>query len=378
MIRRILTVAVPVLLLVGLIAYSQIRHEALHVSGFIEADEIRVGSRLGGRVLSVHVAEGERVSAGQLLVQLEPFDLRQREQEARKTLESWDAKYRSISAGFRPEEIAQAKARFEQFKARLELLEAGPRAPEINAAQGRLDAAEAELVLATQNYERASQLFESQATSRSEFDRASEESVAAKAMVVVRREELELLKMGTRKEEISEAQARVDEAEQAWQLAKNGYRQEEIDQAKAARGAAEASLEVILEQKKELTIASPTKGVIEALELQKGDLIPGGAPVLSIMDEREMWVRAYVPQSQIVLKVGQPLKVTVDGFRNEEFRGEVSFISRQAEFTPSNVQTPEERSKQVFRIKVAIKGGKERLRPGMTADVWLGSAEDSP
>jgi HlyD family secretion protein len=84
-----------------------------------------------------------------------------------------------------------------------------------------------------------------------------------------------------------------------------------------------------------------------------------------------MWVRAYVPENRLNLQNGQKLRVTVDSFPGEDFIGTVSFVAREAEFTPSNVQTPEERSKQVFRIKVELESGLDKLRPGMAVDVWL-------
>lgn len=371
MIRRVTTIALPILILLGLIVYSQLRPEPLYVSGIIESDDIRVGSRLGGRVQAVLVEEGDAVKSGQVLVELEPFDLLKREQQAAQDLASLDAKYRSLASGLRPEEVAQAQSRYEQLKARLDLLAAGPRPQEIEAAKGRLRVADAELKLAEQNYERAARLFNQNATTRSEFDAAAEKLEAAQAMVVVRREEHELLEAGTRQEEIREARARVEEAKQAWQLAQQGYRQEEIEQANAARGAAQAALDAILEQKKELKITCPMDGVVEALDLERGDLAPAGAPVLSIIDPKKLWVRAYVPQNRIALRVGQELAVTVDSFGDEPFRGVITYLARQAEFTPSNVQTLEERSKQVFRMKVELKEGTERLRPGMTANVWL-------
>ena len=208
MTRRLALITVAIFTLVALVVYSQFRHEPNRVSGFIEADEIRVGSRIGGRVQRVLVAEGERVALGQDLVQLEPFDLLQREQQALKTFNSLDAAFRRLASGLRSEEIAQAKARYDQFKARLDLLEAGPRDQEINAAGGRLRVAEAELTLAKRNYERTAQLFQRNAVPREEIDAASEQLEAAEAMVIVRKEELELLKSGTRDEEKREARAR--------------------------------------------------------------------------------------------------------------------------------------------------------------------------
>ena len=95
------------------------------------------------------------------------------------------------------------------------------------------------------------------------------------------------------------------------------------------------------------------------------------APALSLMDLGNLWVRAYVPENHLNLQNGQKLSVTVDSFPGRKFAGHVSFVARQAEFTPNNVQTPEERSKQVFRVKVTLDEGLDVLRPGMAADVWL-------
>jgi multidrug resistance efflux pump len=378
MVRRVGIVVLVVILLIGLIAYSQFRPAANHVSGSIEADEIRVGSRIGGRVLAVYVVEGQRVEQGEKLVELEPFDLLEREQEAAMSLAALEADYQRLSAGFRPEEVAQARARYEQFKARYDLLVAGPRDQEIEAARGRVEIAESEQVLAQQNYLRSKELISKNAISQAEFDTAVEQLDGARAMLAVRKQELDLLLAGTREEEQREAKSRADEAEQAWNLATNGYRAEEIAKAKAARDAARAALDVIRQQKQELLITSPINGVIEALDLQKGDLAPAGAPALSVMDDSHLWVRAYVPQNRIGLQVGQKLSVTVDSFPGQEFQGQISFISRQAEFTPSNAQTPEERAKQVFRIKVNLPDASPRLRAGMTADVWLDATETSP
>ena len=376
MVRRIGIVGLVIVILLGLIAYSQFRPVPNRVSGFIEAYEIRVGSRLGGRVLRVHVDEGQRVQQGETLVELEPYDLLQREQEAAQTLAAREADYQRLLAGYRGEEIAQAKARYEQYRAHHDMLVAGPRPQEIEAARGRLQLAESEQVLAQQNYNRSKQLIRDSAISQAEFDATLEQLDAASALLIVRKQELELLTAGTREEEIREAKSRLDEAEQAWNLVTNGYRREDIESAKAARDAAQASLEVIREQKKELVITCPTDGVIEALDLQKGDLVPTNAPVFSIMDMSQLWVRAYVPQNQVGLQVGQELLVTVDCFPDEPFKGVISFISREAEFTPNNVQTPEERSKQVFRIKVSLLDETDRLPPGMSVDVLLDPLSD--
>ncbi len=376
MLARSALVLAVLLVLGGLLVYSQLRPPPNYVSGFIEADEIRIGSRVGGRVEAVRVEEGQRVTAGQTLIELEPYDLLQRENEAIQTLAARQAEYRRLATGFRPEEIAQTKARFDQFDANLDLLRAGAREEEIAAARSRLQVANAELTLATRVFERRNGLLSQGAITREEFDAASEELQAAEGQVAVRQEELTLLERGTREEAIREAEAKVEEARQAWQLATEGPRKEEVEAAKAARDAAAAALEAIREQKKELVITSPVDGVVEALDLRRGDLAPAGAPVMSVMDNSKLWVRAYVPQNRIGLSVGQLLPVTVDSLPGQQLIGEIIFIATQAEFTPNNVQTPEERSKQVYRIKVQLPTDIVGFRPGMTANVLLEPVSD--
>ena len=149
-----------------LIAYSKFQTEPFRVSGYLEADEIRLGSRVGGRMNEVLVEEGDSVAAGQELVRLDPFDLQAREQEAEATLAARTAELARLEAGYRPEEIAQARARSEQLQAHLDLLMAGAREQEIEAADGRLKVAEAGLKLATENFTRINSLVSTRATSR--------------------------------------------------------------------------------------------------------------------------------------------------------------------------------------------------------------------
>ncbi|MEZ6135612.1 MAG: efflux RND transporter periplasmic adaptor subunit [Pirellulaceae bacterium] len=368
---RFLIVGGVVIALLALVLYSKWFPEPNRITGFIEADEIRLGSRVGGRVAKVLVSEGQHVDKGTVLVELEPFDLLERKTELELLLAAREAEYQRFLTGFREEEKLQAKAKLEQLTAALELLQAGPRTQEIEAARGRLALAKAELKLAEQGLQRAKQLATSNAVSQQELDTAQESLQAAAAGLIVRQQELDLLESGAREQEIRQAAGRVEEAKQALQLMESGYRQEEIQQAAAARDAAQARVAAVERQMEELSIRSPIAGSIEALDLQPGDMVAPGAPVLSMLDRQAMWVRAYVPQSRVGIKVGQTIRLTVDSLPEEPFEGMISFVARQAEFTPSNVQTLDERSKQVYRIKIAVKNEGDRLRPGMMADVWL-------
>ena len=119
----------------------------------------------------------------------------------------------------------------------------------------------------------------------------------------------------------------------------------------------------------ELKIRAPGPAVIESLDLQPGDLVGLNVPVMALVDHSNLWVRAYVPENRLNIQLGQAVEVSTDSYPGERFPATITFIARQAEFTPGNVQTPEERSKQVFRIKVDLDEGLDVLRPGMSADV---------
>lgn len=372
MFNRFLLIIVAAAVLLSLLAYRQWRGTEVSISGTIEADEIRLGSLVGGRVERVLAQEGQAVKPGDVLVELAPYDLLERKAEAKENLNSAEAELARLKAGFRAEEKAQAKAQREQLKARLELLEAGPRSQEIIAAEARLTASQAEQKLAQSTFNRTQELFLKAAAAQEKMDEATERLQAANAMRIVREQELTILREGTRLEEIAEAKAKLAEVEALLALREAGYRQEEIDQAQAAVGSAKAALDVINSQVAELAIKAPVHGVVEALDLQPGDLVSPRAPVLTLTDQEQVWLRTYIPLNRTDVQLDQTLQVKIDSFPGQTFAGKVTFISRQAEFTPSNAQTPEDRQKQVFRVKVTMTEGLDKIRPGMTGEIVLG------
>jgi len=283
-----------------------------------------------------------------------------------------------LRAGFRTEEIAMAKASVDQMRAQLNKLHAGPRPREISAAEARLELANAELQRATTQYRRFEALVGKGAANRDQFDETEKQLKVARAQMQVATEELGVLQDGSRQEDIDGGKAALDEADQAWKLRSTGYRSEEITEAAAAVAAAQATLDAIDRQLGELKITAPVDGVVEAVDLQPGDLVGANAPAVSLVDSNNLWVRAYVPENRLDVQLDQEVRITVDSYPDQDFSGRITFVARRAEFTPGNVQTPEERSKQVFRIKVTLTSGLDVLRPGMVADVWLdepGSAQ---
>ncbi len=369
--KRLIPVAAIALVLTAILVAGQQTQEPFVVSGTIEADDVRLGSRVGGRVAKVLVEEGQGVAAGDSLVELEPFDLREREAQVAQTLAAAEARLARLMSGFRPEEIEQARALRDEADAALDELRNGPRPQEIAAADAQVQLAAAELKNARLAHDRVESLFAEGAADQSALDDAVTQLAVAQATLEDRRERLALLQAGTRSEEIARGEARLRQAEAELQLRENGYRSEEIAEAQALRDQAKAELQVIERQLEELIVRAPFGGVVEAVDLRPGDIVPPNAPVISLLKTDELRVRAYVPENRLGVATGQRVAVTVDSFPGEQFDGDVAFIARQAEFTPGNVQTPEERSKQVFRIRVSLKSGLDRLRPGMAADVYL-------
>lgn len=375
MVQRIVLGVLAVVVLAGLVFFSQMRPASDRVSGIIEADEIRIGSRVGGRVHAVHVDEGDSVEPGDLLLELEPFDLKQQLAQAEAELAARQAEASRYEAGLRPEEIGQAEAHYAQLQARVDRLIAGPRKQEIDVARANLEVARAQLKLAETSLQRVRQARSAGAATPQDLDQANTALEAAQGEVAAREEQLSLLQAGTREEEIREARAAADEARLAAELANQGYRAEDIAAAKAARDAAAATVAALEARIEELSVRAPVAGVVESLDIRKGDLAAAGAPVLAILADGRLWVRAYVPEARLDIAIDQQVAVTVDSYPDEKFAATITYISRQAEFTPSNVQTPEERVKQVFRIKATLAAEIGKLRPGMPADVWL-SPED--
>ena len=369
--KRLVASVVVALSLIGLLAWSQKRTGPLKVSGYIETDEIRLGSRVGGRVSRVRIMEGQAVRVGEPLVELEPYQLRELLAQATGELARAQADLDRVTNGYRTEEIAQAKAKVDQLEATLRKLVKGPRDEDIASAEKQLELAQAQWKLAKLKHDRVESLFAKQAATPDDFDQVKTEFRVAQAQVETRQEELRKLKNGTREEELDEAKAQLEQARQSWLLQQKGFRDEEKAQSKAAVDAATAAVKVIERQLEELVIKAPVDGTVEAIDLQPGDMIAANAPAISLMDSTRLWVRAYVPENRLSVKVGDAVQVSVDSYPGETFAGRISFVSRQAEFTPGNVQTPEDRSQQVFRIKVTLEAGLDRLRPGMSADVWL-------
>lgn len=292
---------------------ARVRHETPGVSGTIEVDEVHVASRYGGRVEKIYAREGDALSTGDPIVDLEASELR---------------------------------ARRDYAAALLAELEKGPRSEEIEAARQEWESLRAQLEFARTDAKRAQELLKERALSASEAERTASVASALHKSAEAARQRYQQLHQGTRPERIAQARAQLAEIEA---------------------------------QLREMRILAPSECVLEVLGVKVGDVLPPNREVATLIMPQHMWVRVYVPQPWLGhLRHDETVRVRVDAWPGEEFRGVVEQINRHAEFTPRNVQTVEERVKQVLGVKVRLDNRGEKLRAGMSADVFFSNVPRLP
>jgi HlyD family secretion protein len=302
-----------------------LRDDAVIVaSGTIEATEADLGFQTGGRIDSILVREGQRVTEGQRLAVLDRRELVARQGAAEAALAAQRARLAELERGFRPEEIAQARAA-------------------LRGADQRVSDAE-------RDRSRARNLFEGGAISRQALDREETALLLAEAEQDRVREQLRLLEAGPRAEQVAAQRAAVEQAAAA------------LEQAATLLAYAE--------------VRAPFPGLVVRRHREPGEIVALGLPVVSVSNPDDRWVRIYLPlEAAGRARLGQRAEIVMDSYPDRRYEGEVVFIADEAEFTPRNVQTREERVKLVYRLRVRIVGDTALdLKPGMPADVTLRDA----
>jgi HlyD family secretion protein len=289
----------------------------IKVSGNIEATEVDVGFKISGRIVSRSVDEGDWVEKGKVLATLDDEDLRQRLEVALATLKSAQARLEKLLAGSRPEEIREAAAALEQAQFDFENKKV--------------------------NHERMRSLFERGVIPKDTLDNTEAAFNIAKAAVQRAKENYELVKIGPRKEDIEDGRAQVEQAK--------------------------ANLKLVETQLSYTVLYSPLSGVVLVKSSEIGEVVNPGTSILTLADIENVWLKAYIPETDLGrVKWGQEVTVTTDLKPQKVYKGKISFISSQAEFTPKQIQTEKERVTLVYRIKIDILNTGRELKPGMPAD----------
>lgn len=318
----ILAATIIAIVAVVFISTRSVHHEQniLELSGNVEVTEVNLAFKHGGRVVKLLANEGDRVTTGQRVALMD--DTGQR------------ANYE------------QAVASLGEARARLTELTYGTRRQEIGEGSALLESAESTFVQAKKDYERAEALFKKEAIAARSLDDARKAYEVALAQRKKAAETLSLLKEGPRKETILAARERVRQAQ--------------------------ATVAVYEESLRDTVLESPVDGVILIRPIEEGEVVSAGTAVFVAGKLAAPWVKVYVKESSLgLVKLNQPASVTVDSFPGKIFGGRITFISKEAEFTPKNIQTKEERVKLVFGVKVSVKNPDNELKPGMPADVRI-------
>ena len=294
----------------------------IHASGHIEATEVRLAAKAGGRLLEAPFQEGDAVRAGEVVARFETVDLEHQLAAARADLDAADARLRLLLAGTRSEDLRRADEQLAQ-------------------AQAGLDAARRDVARLEGLADRGTATEQARDDARTRRDVAERQVAAARA-------ELDKLIAGPRRQE--------------------------IEAARAQQAAAAARVKAIEQQIVDSTVIAPRDGVITERVAEPGEVLAPGATLSVLTDVGRPWLNVWIDEPNLArVHLGDTAEVRADG-SDRAFAGTVSFISPVAEFTPKNVQTPEERAKLVFRVKLALDNPDGVFKPGMPADAYFGGA----
>ena len=293
---------------------------ALKLSGNIEAHESLVSFKVSGRVVELPIDEGQTLRAGAFIARLDSDDYRQ--QVA----------------------VDQANTRVRQSQLTLGL--AGSRTQEIEASRQSVLDAQADLEQKEKDFARYDALYKKGEIAAQIRDQAATSVARAQATLDREQQVYNELVEGTRKEELAVERANVDQAAENLAMSdiRLGY----------------------------TVLRAPFDGVILVRQAELGEVVTAGTPIITLADLDHLWVRVYVPETDLgKVHWGEEVEVRTDTYPGKSYRGHISFISSEAEFTPKSVQTEKERVTLVYRVKVDVENPNYELKPGMPADVYI-------
>jgi multidrug resistance efflux pump len=403
-------------------APNQAEAHDLTASGFIEAEEIAIAPELGGRVLELAAEEGDDVEAGQVLARLDGTLLEAQIEAAQAGLDMAQAELAQARAGARPEQVRQAEAGLAQAQAGrdgayqawqdLIALRDNPQQldaqiaqaeAQVAAAKAALDQAVAYKDMAQIAYDQYTDIEGSLDEKLSQIPKEYRPGIpmsfhlipnaywkawvgvntagaaydgavqALNNLYAIRDNPQEL------NAQIAEAEAQLKQAEASVAMAQAhldgleaGATSEEIAIAEAQVEQAQAALDALLVLRDKQVIVAPVGGVVLEVSIRQGELAAPGGTLLTLGDLDQVTLTVYVPESRLgQVNVGQEVAVGVDSFPDRTFTGTVIAIADEAEFTPRNVQTQEERVNMVFAVDVRIPNPDHALKPGLPADAVI-------
>jgi HlyD family secretion protein len=381
---------IPILLLAGAgFAFYRFRgssHDTANrivVSGNIELTEVNIAFKTAGKLMERNVDEGAAVKKGQVIARLDREQLlAQREREV-AGLESARAQLAQAETSVEWEranlaaDIEQKRADQASMEARLLEMKNGARPQEKLDARAAVESAQSEVERSKRDWDRAQVLYKNDDISTAQFDQYRNRWESAEAALKQLKEREGLVLAGPRSEQIEAQAALVQRARAALKMAEaNSLEMKRREQDLVARRAeiarSQASIALIDSQLSDTVAASPVDGVVLVKSADPGEVLAAGTTVVTVGDIEHPWLRGYVNETDLGrVKLGSRARVTTDSYRGKAYDGHVSFIASEAEFTPKQIQTQQERVKLVYRIKIDIDNPKRELKSNMPADAEI-------
>ena len=373
--RALIVVFVIAVAAIGATAYYQgwyARPAELVLPGTVEVQEVRLSSKIGGRIKAVFMTEGRVIEAGQKIVELEAPELQAQRVQIEAQLAAAEATLDKLVAGARTEEIAASAASVRASQARRDRIVAGNRTEQIEQARAEVDALDADFQTASQELLRERSLLAKGSTTQAAYDIANARFGRLQGQLTAARAFLALMEKGSRPEDIAEAEAELSQIQANHALLLAGTRKEDIATAQANVAQLRGKLQELDANLAETVVVAPERAIVEVLSVRPGDIVAPNEPVARVLRAEDMWVKAFVPETQLGrVRLGQQVTVTIDTYPDRRFAGVVTQIATTSEFTPRNVATIDERHNQVFGIKVRVDDSQGIFKSGMAANVYL-------
>ena len=357
--------------------------ESLKLYGNIELTQVDMAFKMAGKLSSLAVREGDAVTRGMVLARLDTIQLdsqRNRDQAALAVAESLIPQLQTSierQKAMLAAETELRRAQIAQAEARLQELLAGSRIQEVQQARALVDEARSQHQQAQQDWERAQTLYGNDDISTAQFDQARTRFAAAAAVLKKAEEQLALVQEGPRKEQIEAARAQVAQAHASMQLTETSRLElkrleQELVTRRAQTEQARAQVSVIEAQLADAVSSSPINGVVLVKSAEAGEVLAAGTTFLTVGEMDRPWLRAYISEQDLGrVRLGSPAQLTTDSFPGKIYPGRIVFISSEAEFTPKQIQTPEERVKLVYRIKIEVENPGHELKLNMPAEAEI-------
>ena len=353
------------------------------VSGNLELTEVDLSFKIAGRLIERRVDEGDWVKAGDLIARLDPVELQRQATRDKALVIGAKSNYDQLVTSIQfqkstlESDVAARQAELNLAQAKLDELLNGSRQQDIQQAVAGVNDATAQLEYARSDWDRAQTLFKNDDISKQQFDQARTKFESAQAVLRQAQEKESLVKEGPRKEDIAGARADVARAQAALKTAQANRlevqrKEEELQQRKSEIERTEAQAGISEKQLSDTEIHTPIDGVVLVKSAEPGEVLAAGTTVVTIGDLEHPWLRAYINETDLGrVKLGQKVKLTTDSFPNKAYWGRVSYIASQAEFTPKQIQTKEERVKLVYRIKIEVDNKEHELKDNMPVDAQI-------